>query len=188
LECIATIIQGVPADEATGAAAVEPKTPLLVDNSEEGKMLNFFKYKGVVVELEALGWSRKRQAAEKVQAAKVMEECRRRCVVAMKHGKTLCLNVGSMGQGCMFKEVFCKETTLNALAFEEGGRRLIAGKPKPFCKKMWKDKEMTSGEIMIDPEFRIVVLTSHLPGEVLRELAEPLPLEHLSPIVVTFGS
>jgi hypothetical protein len=63
------------------------------------------RYKGVVVELEPLSWSRKRQAESKVVVSKVMEEARRRAVVAMKHGKTLCLDLGSMGAGSSFVEV-----------------------------------------------------------------------------------
>ncbi len=86
------------------------------------------------------------------------------------------------------KQVFCKETSLNALVFERGGKRLIEGKPKPFCKKMWKENELISGEIVIDTEFRCVVLTSQSPPDVLKELAEPLPLELMDPIVITYGN
>lgn len=63
------------------------------------------RYKGVVVELEPLSWSRKKQSAEKVVASKAMEEARRRAVIAMKHGKTLCLDLGAMGAGSNFVEV-----------------------------------------------------------------------------------
>lgn len=52
-----------------------------------------------------MGWSRKRQAAEKVSGRDLMEEARRRAVIAMKHGKTLALNFGKMESSCEFKEV-----------------------------------------------------------------------------------
>jgi hypothetical protein len=146
---------------------------------------------------------------------KVMEEARRRTVVAMKHGKTLCLDFGDMGSGCPFKEVncatnlclrlgnhtalikvalaptlqvFCKETTIDERLFEAGGKKIIMGKPTPFCKKMWKDNEKMSGEIVIDNDFQVVCLTNQPPADVLRELEEPLPLQHLHPIVVLSGS
>jgi hypothetical protein len=59
----------------------------------------------VIVELECLGWSRKKQAAEKISGKDVIEEARRRCVLAMKHGKTLALNFGKMESSCEFKDV-----------------------------------------------------------------------------------
>lgn len=67
--------------------------------------VSLHRYKGVVVELEPLSWSRKKQSAEKVVASKAMEEARRRAVIAMKHGKTLCLDLGAMGSGSNFVEV-----------------------------------------------------------------------------------
>jgi hypothetical protein len=83
--------------------------------------------------------------------------------------------------------VWCKATGLDVRVFEEGGKALVSGKPQPFCKKMWRDTEKVSGEIVIDPDFRVVVLTSHAPADVLRELEDPLPLQHLSPVVVLYG-
>ena len=145
------VIERIEAAINGGEEGVEPKTPLLVDTSADEKMRTFFKYsKCVVVELEQLSWSRKKQAAEKVTGAKVMEEARRRAVVAMKHGKTLVLDLGKMGSGCMLKDQWCKENTLDVRIFEAGGKKIISGKPKPFCKKMWKDAEKVSGEIVID--------------------------------------
>jgi hypothetical protein len=52
----------------------------------------------------------------------------------------------------------------------------------------WKENELVSGEIVIDTDFRVVLITNQPPSEVLRELADPLPLEHVAPIVVKFGS
>jgi len=138
--------------------------------------------------LECLGWSRKKQQASKVQVGKVLEEARRRCVVAMKHGKTLCLNLGAMDSSCPLKEVHCREHTINALIFERGGKRLISGKPQPFCAKMWKEPEKVSGEIVIDEDFKVVVLTSLPPALVVRELTEPLPLDLMQPLVVLCGN
>jgi hypothetical protein len=41
-----------------------------------------------------------------------------------------------------------------------------------------------------DPDFKVVVLTSHAPSEALKELAEPLGtmLPHLDPVVVVAGN
>jgi len=183
LEKLDLVIRGAPDDDPP----VEPKTPLIVDTSEDKKMATFFRYKGVVMDLSPVGWSRKVQSDNKVSVAKVMEEARRITVVCMRHGKTLCIDLGLMGQNCMLKDVLCKETGLNRKVFEEGGKKLIAGKPTPFCKKMWKPKDLVNGQIVIDPEFRVVLLTAHPPSEVLKELEDPLPLEHVQPVVVTFG-
>jgi hypothetical protein len=60
----------------------------------------------------------------------------------------------------------------------------------PFFKNkymQWKESEMTSGEIVIDPEFRVVLLTSHAPWEVLKELSTNIPMEHVAPVVVLHG-
>ena len=136
LEKLDLVIRGAPDDDPP----VEPKTPLIVDTSEDKKMATFFRYKvcrgcpllgfrgcalrvprhlkqpppqfscaspflaqGVVMDLSPVGWSRKVQSDNKVSVAKVMEEARRITVVCMRHGKTLCIDLGLMGQNCMLK-------------------------------------------------------------------------------------
>jgi hypothetical protein len=32
---------------------------------------------------------------------------------------------------------------LPEMVFEEGGQKMVRGKPQPFCKRMWKDSERT---------------------------------------------
>ena len=91
------------------------------------------------------------------------------------------------GHYSCFWKVWCKDTGLDVRVFEHGGKKLVSGKPQPFCKKMWKDSEKVSGEIVVDNEFRVVVLTNHAPADALRELEDPLPLQHLEPVVVVCG-
>jgi hypothetical protein len=116
---------GASSGEGSRSAA---RTPLFVDNSEDAKVLTYFKYKGTVVDLEPLGWSRKRQSDEKISASKVMEQGRRLLVNGMKHGKICCLSLGEMASENALKDI-CKPTSIDVKTFERGGRRLAATRP-----------------------------------------------------------
>ena len=176
----------------TGSLTSASLTPLFVDTSEDSKILTFFRYKGTVIDLQALGWSRKKQREEKVSVPKLLDLGRRLIVNAMKHGKTCCINLGSIGNDVALKDL-CRDSTINVKVFERGGRRLAQTRPtfdgvKFECEDMWKQNEKVNGEIVVRDDFKIIFVTNHEPADVLRELTpDVLPIELLKPIVVRFG-
>ena len=70
--------------------------------------------------------------------------------------------------------------------------RLLLTSPLSSCvaqrKPVWKKYEKVSGEIVVHDDFKVVIVTRLPRKDVLKELDGPLPMEHMKPIVVKFGS
>ncbi|CAM9712778.1 unnamed protein product [Chrysoparadoxa australica] len=160
----------------------EEKTPLIIDNSEDGKVSAYLSYKSVLCDVSvlALGYQKSGKRAQDV-----MEDVRQKAVQALKSGAMMTLRLGGCSiEHCCFKKKLCKKDVFPVDIFRVGC--LFTPKSKPKCHLMFREADMDQGQCVVQAEgFRFCVVSSLRPEEVKDKLGDSIPLGYCKCIAVT---
>lgn len=175
-------------DELNRTIDDEKMTPLLVDNSDDGRVAAFFSYNGIVCDISGLGLPLQQQRKAKIKPKTEMEKLRQASVNAIKAGSTLAVCLGNIDNAVSF-ESLCKRDTFPIEMFQEAGKKILTPSfPTPRCAKMYKEEDKEGGVVTFRDKFRMVLITTLSPSEVESGLKGCIPMEYVKPIYVLFGS
>ena len=172
-------------------AIEDRKTTLILDPSDDQIMKTYFSYKGIVLDLSPLAKSLGEQRREGITPKKMIKAARQTIVKAAKGGATLAIFLGSLGaEHLSLKEKFCKKPlggpkVFPSLLFHAAGKDLIRSKAKgvkPPIEKLYKEADKEGGCCIYRDKFNVVVISSHMPKEYVKELEHSLPLEKMKPV------
>jgi hypothetical protein len=168
--------------ESIDAIVAQEKTPFLIETSPEQFLATYFTYKGLLLDASVLIIPYAKGGPKRDV---LLEDGRKKLVLAMKTGATFVLYLGQVTiEHADFKTKLCKKEVFPSDIFQQAGMKLKGPAHAPRYKALFKEDELVAGQAIIKEGFRVVILSALSAYDYEDKLSASIPLGYMSPLYV----